>query len=126
MMYRGPIVPKPRMTRRDKWAGRSCVNHYHAFCDLLRLEANIQGYKMADAIEVVIYIPMPKSWSMKKREEMHEKPHKQRPDADNILKGICDALNKEDSYIYHMNITKRWSNDTEGEIYIFNSNNEEL
>lgn len=53
-------------------------------------------------------MPMPKSWSAKKRELMDGMPHQQRPDVDNILKSLMDALCEDDSYIYDVRATKRW------------------
>ena len=36
-------------------------------------------------------------------------PHTQRPDADNILKAVCDALFVNDEMIYAKTIKKLWS-----------------
>ena len=106
---------KPRMTRRDKWLDppRPCVAKYRTFKDMLRHDAIQAGYS-ADLfdvhwIEVKAYIPMPSSWSKKKRYEMYLKPHRQKPDADNILKGVCDTLLKDDSGVWRKIVEKRWS-----------------
>ena len=45
-------------------------------------------------VSVTAYFEPPKSWSEKKRAESIGKPHKVRPDIDNIVKTVLDALNK--------------------------------
>lgn len=76
-------VPKPRMTQRDAWKKRPVVVKYHAFCDEMR--ANHFTLPESGA-HLTFVIPMPKSWSKKKRIEMNGKPHQQRPDVDNLIK----------------------------------------
>ena len=102
------IVPmgKPRMTQRDKWKKRSCVERYHAFCDSLR--AQVKAPASAGDVSWVAYFPMPKSWSKKRKAAMKGQPHRQRPDRDNIDKAILDALFKEDSGIYTGRLAKYW------------------
>lgn len=104
-------VPKPRMTRSDKWKKRPVVTHYFAFCDLLRLYANKYKFKVpAAGAHVVFHIPMPKSWSERKRAQMEGQPHQQKPDVDNLVKALLDALCEDDSYVWDMRKTKLWSN----------------
>lgn len=102
------IVPmgKPRMTQRDRWAHRPVVNRYHAFCDELRLQFN---GTLTDRVEINFYMPMPPSWSKKKRAMMSGAPHQQRPDIDNLLKAVFDALCAEDSHIYEVKASKYWA-----------------
>ncbi len=105
-------VPKPRMTRADRWKRRKCVERYFEYCDELRSN----GLEIGDILEVIFFIPMPKSWSKKKKKEMCLRPHKQRPDLDNLVKAINDAANKEDSHIYIISAEKYW--DYNGRIVI--------
>lgn len=100
-------VPKPRMTRRDKWMERPCVAQYHRFKDELR--PYIGSKQFAGSIKVVFYLPMPESWSNKKRERMEGQPHQVKPDRDNLEKALLDATDKNDSHIWHGDITKIWS-----------------
>jgi len=104
IIYIKPIA-KPRMTRQDRWKKRKCVVDYWAFKDELR-KHNI---KLSDKLEVEFHLKMPDSWSKKKKAQMLGKPHKQRPDVDNMCKAIMDCLLKEDSHIYHINASKYWS-----------------
>jgi Holliday junction resolvase RusA-like endonuclease len=92
---------KPRMTQRDKW--RPIVKKYYVYSNFLRLQANIQGLESLPPVieSLYIHIPMPKSWSKKKKEAMNGRIHEQTPDIDNILKGIMDTLCKEDKHVAH-------------------------
>jgi Holliday junction resolvase RusA-like endonuclease len=101
------------MTQRDKWQKRPAVLRYRAFADQLRLCANAAGFtperlKDADKLDMIVYIPMPASWSAKKKIEMRGQPHRQKIDADNALKAACDALFDEDCRIWDMHVVKRW------------------
>lgn len=98
-------VPKPRMTRRDKWKKRPCVLEYFAFCD----EVRAKGVALPlGGAHVTFILPMPPSWSKKKRLEMFNRPHDQKPDWDNLGKALCDAVYKDDSKIWDMRVTKYW------------------
>ena len=44
-------------------------------------------------------MPMPESWSAKKKQAMAGLLHRTKPDRDNIDKAICDALWKDDQCI---------------------------
>ncbi len=102
--------PKPRMTRADRWRERPIVLKYWEFCNELKVKANQLSYIPGDKVSLVFYIPMSKSWSKKKREQMLGKPHKLRPDIDNLAKAFLDALLKEDSHVYSLTAEKYWSN----------------
>ena len=98
-------VPKPRMTRSDKWKKRDCVVRYRAFCDELRLKLK----ELPEDLDIVFYLPMPNTWSIKKKKEMAGQPHKQKPDIDNLLKAILDAMLDDDSGIWKVKAEKRWA-----------------
>lgn len=113
MEYKITPVPKPRMTRSDKWKKRDCVVKYWKFKD----ECRRQGMILDNGMNITFHIPIPKSLSKKKQKEMIGKPHQKRPDLDNYYKAILDSLFKEDSHIWHMSgLKKIW--DTEGKIVI--------
>ena len=103
------IVPvqKPRMTRSDKWKGRNCVKRYFEFCNKVKAAGIEISYSKTS---IVFALPMPKSWNKKKREEYNGKPHQQKPDLDNLLKALSDAVHKEDCKIWHYgNLSKVWA-----------------
>lgn len=109
------VVPvgKPRMTQRDKWKKRPAVMRYRAFADQLRLCANAAGFtrerlKDVAVLDWVAYLPMPASWSSKKREAMRGQPHRQKPDRDNLDKAILDSLFDDDCGVYAGRLVKRW------------------
>lgn len=45
-----------------------------------------------DAFAIVVAMPMPKSWTKKKKRAMAYCKHKSKPDSDNIYKNITDAI----------------------------------
>ena len=102
-------VAKPRMTRSDRWKKRPCVIKYWEYKDKLQELLNLYGPDIDDVIKVKFGVPMPKSWSKKKKEIMLEKPHQQRPEVDNLVKGVMDALYEEDSHIHTICCKKYWS-----------------
>lgn len=104
------VIPmgKPRMTRRDKWAKRECVLRYRAFADILRAQAGPYMPASPSSLSWTAYLPMPDSWSKKKKDQMRGSPHRQKPDRDNIDKAILDALFEDDSCISDGRLMKRW------------------
>lgn len=66
-------------------------------------------------------MPIPKGISNKKRGEWHElKPHVKRPDLDNLVKTVCDALNgiafEDDSALVQIVASKIYSENPRTEI----------
>ncbi len=63
---------------------------------------------------MVFYMPMPKSWSKKKKAEMVGRCHQQRPDLSNLVKAAEDAARygkkKGDQTIWHYGgLMKVWA-----------------
>ena len=107
--YRLTPVPKPRMTQADRWKKRPAVLRYRAFCD----EVRALGIQLRPTGDRVIFIlPMPKSWPKKKRAEMLGQPHQGKPDADNMLKALWDAVHQEDKHIFHADALKFWGEES--------------
>ncbi|NRD80308.1 RusA family crossover junction endodeoxyribonuclease [Bacillus sp. BRMEA1] len=44
--------------------------------------------------DITFYMPMPSSWSGKKKERMNGAIHRSKPDIDNMVKGLFDSFNK--------------------------------
>jgi Holliday junction resolvase RusA-like endonuclease len=99
-------VAKPRMTRSDKWNQRDCVMRYRSYCDELRLQWGSR--EVPHTFHVVFIIPMPNSWSEKKRLLFDGQPHQSKPDDSNLLKAFEDALLEEDSVLWDIRSTKLW------------------
>lgn len=100
----GQPVGKPRMTRRDKWLHRKCVTRYWAWCDLARREAfgNPRGKRTLDA-------PTSVSVAAFFQHKTRRGPHLTKPDGDNILKSVCDALFMNDEMVYRKTVAKYWT-----------------
>lgn len=114
MKYNVSPNTKPRMTRADKWKKRKCVLQYWAFKD----EINLRRVKFEVGQSIIFHVPMPKSWSKKKKIEMDGRPHEQVPDIDNYLKALFDSLYLDDSHIWHVgDLKKLWAYEGSIEIY---------
>lgn len=117
-----------RMTRSDKWKTnpfhpdplkrqRKEVAKYWEFKNSLILQATDMKFVLGKHLDAVYLIPMPATWSEKKKAKMNGMPHEPRPDTDNITKAIKDTLRKEDSDIWWEKAEKRWA--YKGSIIIF-------
>jgi Holliday junction resolvase RusA-like endonuclease len=103
----------PRQTRADRFKKREVVLRYRAFkdeCRLRRLDLPQSSYHL------IFVLPMPASWSKKKKAQMNGQPMQQKPDKDNLEKAVLDALFKEDAAIWDGRVTKYWG--TEGMIIV--------
>jgi Holliday junction resolvase RusA-like endonuclease len=101
-------VPKPRMVKSDSWKKRPIVLSYWAYKKELVLRAKLAKLKLEEELNIVFYIPMPETWSKKKKEAMNDKPHKQTPDLDNLIKSAQDCLCDQDNFIWKLACEKRW------------------
>jgi len=109
-----------RMTQSDKWKTnpnhpdpnkrqRESVRAYFKFKNDLFEQALQMRFELTTFLDAVYFMPMPQSWSDKKRESMVGLPCKVKPDTDNITKGVKDALKVEDGDIWWERAEKRWS-----------------
>ena len=105
-VYRIDPVAKPRMTQSDKWKKRPATTKYWAFKDKVE-ELGIT--LSSSGSHVTFHVPVPKSWSKKKQKEFIGQPHIQRPDVDNYVKSLMDAIYEDESHIWDIRITKVWS-----------------
>lgn len=120
--------PAPRMTQRDriftnpnhpdpKKRQRETVTRYFNFKNILSEQALAMGFVLGKVFDAVYFIPMPSSWSEKKKLKMNGLPHETTPDSDNITKAVKDTLRKSDSDIWWEKAEKRWA--YKGSILIF-------
>ena len=112
-----PVTPvsKPRQTKSDRWKKRPCVMRYRAFADQVRLAEKLsqQDFKkiLLEGACIVFVIPMPNSWSKKKKAKMYGLHHQQkRNDIDNLVKALMDALLEEDGEVHTVCAKKVWGN----------------
>ncbi len=118
-----PINPvaKPRMVRSDRWRKRPATQKYWHFVDLCKLH---RVELPCFGAHVTFILPMPKSWSKKRKLQYDGKPHmgsmgnppQKDIDLDNLLKALGDANYGNDSGIYDIWVTKIWG--FEGKIII--------
>lgn len=99
--------PKPRMTRRDRWAKRPIVQRYWAYKDELNIL--LKDWEPPETLDIIFKIKMPKSWSKKKKAQYDGAPHQKKPDIDNFLKGFMDALYDDDEIVYATCASSYWA-----------------
>jgi Holliday junction resolvase RusA-like endonuclease len=97
MQIRLNVIPmgRPRETRRDLWDPRTCVLKYRQqYKDTLRAELVKNNVKITSILPWIRFeLPMPKSWTNKKRTLMLGKPHQENtPDLDNMIKAFLDCV----------------------------------
>jgi len=97
------------MTQSDKWAHRPSVDRYFVFANALKASAAEREFVPKDNLCITFHIPMPESWSKKKKVFMLWKPHTQVPDIDNLIKSFLDALLTSDAHISKLCASKIWA-----------------
>lgn len=112
------MMGKPRMTRSDVWKEREVVQRYWSLKDNLTEEARKANLHLPDEFIVRFYLPMPESWSNKKKVRMEGKPHQVKPDKDNLEKALLDCLKVQDQTVWHTDVYKYWSSKPRVEIDI--------
>lgn len=113
------VIPMgaPRMVRSDKWRKRPVVLRYFDYRAQLQLQAGT-WMPEAHSMWLVFLIPMPESWTIKKKTEMRYMPHQQKPDKDNLEKGFLDAFG-EDQHIWDGRVSKLWVPADQAGILVF-------
>jgi len=111
-----------RMTRRGKFTNESAQRY-------LRYKDDI-GYQIKGIVEVpatkavgvnaIFYMPIPESWSQKKKKAAVGQYVTKKPDVDNLVKGLFDAANgilwADDNLVAKCSAVKIYSDDPRIEI----------
>jgi Holliday junction resolvase RusA-like endonuclease len=115
MSYKIKIEPMGavRMTRRGKFVNKYAMNYlnYKKAIGLI-VSSQHKGDLITGAVGVSVkfIMPLPQSWTKKKRLEMEGKPHTSKPDIDNLLKGCFDSINgivfKDDNQVSWVKTSK--------------------
>ena len=105
MIYDITPMGAPRMTRADTWKKRPVVLRYYDFKDLCKK----QGLTFNSGQSITFVIPFPKSYPKNKRAALLNQPHILKPDIDNLMKAVLDAIYDDDSHIWHIaDMKKIW------------------
>lgn len=99
-------VAKPRMTRSDKWKQRPPVMAYWRYKD----QCKGAGVEIPASCKITFNIKCPDSWSPRRKMFHYGMPHQQKPDIDNLIKGLLDAVLEDDAYVWKIQAEKIWAN----------------
>lgn len=117
-----PITPMGavRMTAKSKWVSKSAKRYldYKRFIEMYALSKKIT---LGNTFRADFYLPIPKSRIKKLK---HGDYHQQKPDLDNMIKGLLDALKKDDSDVSTIVCNKYWTDKDAGYIVIYQDVNE--
>ena len=123
----GDVIPKqrPRFSHGHAYTPKKTMDYERKVKDCYLMEYPTGLAFKDEPIELIlnVYFQIPKSVSKKKREDLlvYHYPTK-RPDADNLLKSVADALNgvcfTDDCQIVHAVVNKIWSEKSAAEITI--------
>ena len=97
------------MTQSDRWRSRPCTDKYWAYKD--RLIELYGDQEVPETLHLIFTIPMPPSWSAKKKATMMGRPHQNKPDIDNLIKAFLDALLPDDAHVWDIRASKVWGTD---------------
>lgn len=91
------------------------LERYNEYKVSLLAEAKRKQFAIpAAGLSVSFFIPVPKSWSKKKKKLHHGYLCQSRPDIDNLIKAFFDSIIREDKHIANITMTKRWVDNEEG------------
>lgn len=98
----GEPAYKPRMTKRDVWMKRPSVLKYRAWADSARITVTGDASKKLNDPDIlgfyaIFYMPISEAWAQSRKEIAYGALHKGKPDTDNMLKAVADALFEYDS-----------------------------
>lgn len=108
------IEKYPRLYKR-----RLQLEKYNKYKEELKREAKRVGFEMPMCCAwIKFYMPMPQSWSKKKRTQMNFKPKTSMPDLSNLIKAMEDGLLKQDNIIWDYRVSKYWYDGKSGFIEV--------
>lgn len=85
------------------------IERYNNYKVNLLAEAKRKRFTIpASGLSVTFFLPVPPSWSQKKKNAHHGHLCQGKFDIDNALKAFFDSLVSQDKYIANISATKRW------------------
>ncbi|MCM3425595.1 RusA family crossover junction endodeoxyribonuclease [Bacillus paralicheniformis] len=114
-----PVEPMGavRMTGRGKFV-KPNAKRYLSYKDFIKFKAKeqLKGQEFFTGpieVEILFLMPIPKSWAKWKKRVAPGKRHTVKPDIDNLIKGVFDALNQiawmDDNQVSEVTACKRYS-----------------
>jgi Holliday junction resolvase RusA-like endonuclease len=112
-----PIIPMGavRTTQKQKFVDER-AKRYHTYKQQIAFLAKQHIRTPSNCpilAEITFYMPMPQSWSQKKKDRYNGSIHRSKPDIDNLIKGLFDSLNKiawkDDNQVYEVHCKKMYS-----------------
>ncbi len=119
-----PIAPMGavRLSSSDRWKKRPRAVKYFTWKNQIQtLVSEACNGLLPDVpirMDVAFYIAMTETWTKKKKKEMEGKPHRQKFDLDNLVKGLWDSMFGDDAEISDSFSMKRWVKQGEERIEI--------
>lgn len=122
-----PGAPVPWQRARQNGKRFFTDPKVQAYKDEVAIRAKAAGAKPFESpctLVITAVMPIPTSWSARRRQEALEGQikHTVKPDWDNLGKGISDALNgvawKDDSQVYWSNVRKTYGENPRTEVTI--------
>lgn len=114
-------IPEEQMARKypSLLKRKKLLEGYNNYKEELRQEALRIGFEMPTGnVWIKFYMPMPQSWSAKKKRQMNFEPKLSMPDLSNLIKAMEDSLLKQDNIIWDYRVSKYWYNSVKGFIEI--------
>jgi len=96
----GRPVAKPRMTRRDKFLKRKCVMKYREWSDKIRYTFTKKtGVILTHKNKIKLTCPVKIEMCFQFYKKNKNTYHTEKPDIDNLNKGVLDSLFDNDQYV---------------------------
>lgn len=114
------ITPMPSPRPRARCVGRrpmiympkEYIEYKEGLKTIIRSQHKGKPYECPVKAYITFDMPMPKSWSKKKKAEKQFTPHTSKPDCDNLAKTLLDTMNSivflDDSQVCELTVVKRW------------------
>jgi len=87
----------------------------------MRSQSSERPLESPVCVNMIFHMPMPKTWSHKRKKQQLGKPMTSKPDVDNLMKWILDVLNgiayQDDRYVTSGYFQKMWG--YEGKVQVF-------
>ena len=108
-----PLAPMPaprHRTYRDKRTGKVRTYNNPGYKKWKR-QAQMMHIQVSDDAVIIFRMPMPKSWTKKEKDAARHTPHQVKPDLDNLVKALLDAVHPKDQRVWCCAAMKIWADE---------------